>query len=230
MRMMIQNLKETILENKKKSIIIILLLIFLIILILWPKENNTNNKYITTYETTKINEATSKMPYINLKSEDVDIVNEAVMVKYYVCEELQDRYMDYEYYINDNVLSLIVKIYLLEDDFMPSEIEFYNFDLSGKRLTNNDLKKLYNVDNTFIEERLNTLTKKYYDYEVQKGYIDKTVCNYNCYIENYPSDYLNTLEYYVKNNNLYVYFYFDIDSDFAYDSNKPFNIFRFKIK
>lgn len=232
---MIQNLKETILENKKKSIIIIIILLILLLLILWPKEDDKNkiytaSRYVITYESTKIDKAVSKLPYINLKGEDINIVNNAIMIKYYECEELEDRYMDYEYYSNDKVLSLIVKVYLLEDDFIPSEIEFYNFDMNGKRLTNNDLKELYNVDDTIVEERLNAQVKKYYNYEVQKGYINKNTCDYDCYIKAYPSDYLNTLEYYVKNNSLYTYFYFNIDSNFAYDSNKPFDIFRFKIK
>ncbi len=235
MRTMIQNIKETILENKKKSIIIIIILLILLLLILWPKEDDKNkiytaSRYVITYESTKIDKAVSKLPYINLKGEDINIVNNAIMIKYYECEELEDRYMDYEYYSNDKVLSLIVKVYLLEDDFIPSEIEFYNFDMNGKRLTNNDLKELYNVDDTLVEESLNTQVKKYYNYEVQKGYINKNTCDYNCYIKLYPSDYLNTLEYYVKNNSLYTYFYFNIDSNFAYDSNKPFDIFRFKIK
>ena len=235
MRIMIQNLKETILENKKKSIIIIIILLILLLLILWPKEDDKNkiytaSRYVITYESTKIDKAVSKLPYINLKGEDINIVNNAIMIKYYECEELEDRYMDYEYYSSDKVLSLIVKVYLLEDDFIPSEIEFYNFDMNGKRLTNNDLKELYNVDDTLVEEKLNTQVKKYYNYEVQKGYINKNTCDYNCYIKAYPSDYLNTLEYYVKNNSLYTYFYFNIDSNFAYDSNKPFDIFRFKIK
>ena len=235
MCIMIQNLKETILENKKKSIIIIIILLILLLLILWPKEDDKNkiytaSRYVITYESTKIDKAVSKLPYINLKGEDINIVNNAIMIKYYECEELEDRYMDYEYYSNDKVLSLIVKVYLLEDDFIPSEIEFYNFDMNGKRLTNNDLKELYNVDDTIVEERLNAQVKKYYNYEVQKGYINKNTCDYDCYIKAYPSDYLNTLEYYVKNNSLYTYFYFNIDSNFAYDSNKPFDIFRFKIK
>ena len=236
MRTMIQNIKETILENKKKSIIIIIILLILLLLILWPKEDDKNkiytaSRYVITYESTKIDKAVSKLPYINLKGEDINIVNNAIMIKYYECEELEDRYMDYEYYSNDKVLSLIVKVYLLEDDFIPSEMYFYNFNIeNGKALTNIDLKRKFGVNDTFIKERLITLTKKYYDYEVTKGYIDKKVCDFDCYQEFFGEDYFSSLEYYVKNNSLYTYFYFDVDNNFAYDSNKPFDIFRFKIK
>ena len=86
MRTMIQNIKETILENKKKSIIIIIILLILLLLILWPKESGKNkvyknSSYVITYETTKIDDITSKMPYINLKGEDIESTNSLLMQK-----------------------------------------------------------------------------------------------------------------------------------------------------
>lgn len=233
---LINDIKEVISENKKRSIIIIIMLVFLLLLVLWPKESGKNkvyknSSYVITYETTKIDDITSKMPYINLKGEDIESTNSLLMQKYYECEALNDRYIEYEYYANDNILSLIVKIYKLEDDFIPSEMYFYNFNIeNGKALTNIDLKRKFGVNDTFIKERLITLTKKYYDYEVTKGYIDKKVCDFDCYQEFFGEDYFSSLEYYVKNNSLYTYFYFDVDNNFAYDSSKPFDIFRFKIK
>lgn len=236
MRNMINNIKEIILSNKKKAIIIIIILVILITLMLWPKEDNkskvyTNSNYVITYDKTKIEGTTSKMPYINLKGDDVNDVNSLLMQKYYECEELNDRYMDYEVYTNDKILSLITKIYMLEDDFIASEINFYNFDIeTGVSLTNDNLKELYEINDTFIEEKLNTLIKDYYDYEVSKGYVDKETCDFTCYNPLFYEDYLDNLEYYVKDNNLYTYYYFNIGSDFAYDSDNPFDIFRFKIK
>ena len=151
------------------------------------------------------------------------------MGKYYTENLIGEKYMDYEYYKNNNILSLIVKLYYLEsNDYVPSNIYFYNIDINeGTLISNEELLSIYNISTEEVENELIEHIEEYYNYEVDNNYISG--CDINCYKDRIGSNLLEDISYYVKDNNIYAYKYFLIDRNLAYDENKPFDLFRFKI-
>ena len=230
--MFISNFKEQIIENKKKIIILLIILVLLILFLFLKKEETVDKVYkdsdiIFTDEQTK-GDYVSYLPYINLDSDEILEANKAIINIYYDTINSNDYYMVYDYYINDDIVSLIIKIYnKYIDGDMPENIYFYNIDMNRKILIDDfKLKNRFNVTNDDIQSRLKELLKEYYDYEINKKYINN--CDFNCYLQNVGD--LNLAEYYVRDNNLYAYLFFTTDSSFIYDEDKPFELFNFKIK
>jgi len=230
-----ENIKENIKNNKIKVFVILIVLVFAIIMILINKNKDENKvyndkDYIYVSEIIDIGGIKSKLPHINLYGEEIDLINKDITTKYYTENLIGEKYMDYEYYKNANILSLIVKLYYLEsNDFVPASIYFYNIDKNtGKILSNEELLNIYNVSELEIKNILLESIKEYYDYEIKMNYISN--CDFNCYKEGIGSDILDNTSFYVKDNYLYAYKYFPIDRNLAYDDNAPFELFRFKIK
>lgn len=229
-----EELKEYIVNNKIKVILLIIAVIFIIVLIAINKNKDDNkvydNKnYIYTKEIKNIQGIKSKLPYINIYSEEIEKINKDIMTKYYTENIIGEKYMDYEYYKRKNVISLIVKIYYLEsNDFIPDSIDFYNIDTNtGMLLSNEELLSIYNISELEVENKLLEYIEKYYNYEKKEEYISN--CDLNCYKRRLGSNVLEDINYYIKDSSLYAYKYFLVDKDFAYDENKPFELFRFKI-
>lgn len=233
--MFMSNILEQIKENKMKVIIVLIVAIALITFYIISKNNNTSNgdklyadrQIVFTYEETK-GEVKSSLPYVNINGNSVATLNKNLMTTYYETISHEDKYMTYEYYENDKILSLAVKVYnrYIDGDF-PEEITFYNIDINRKMvITDNDLKSMFGVDDNTIKDTINGTVKDYYMYEVRKNYISD--CDFACYQQNVGE--MDNVKYYVKDNSLYAYLSFTTDSDFMYDSNKPFDLFNFKIK
>lgn len=230
----IDNLKEFIINNKIKVLIAVLVLMFIIVMMITNKNKDEhkvydNRNYIYTSEIKDIGGIKSKLPLVNLYGEEIDILNKDIMGKYYTENLIGEKYMDYEYYKNNNILSLIVKLYYLEsNDYAPSNIYFYNIDINeGTLISNEELLSIYNISTEEVENELIEHIEEYYNYEVDNNYISG--CDINCYKDRIGSNLLEDISYYVKDNNIYAYKYFLIDRNLAYDENKPFDLFRFKI-
>ena len=137
-------------DNTKKSIIIslcILSIILLVILYIYQnrRDNYTSikqdkNKYLV-YEKTNIqdNDYPKYVPYINIKSTNIDIVNKDI-------DDITKKYLDsekasitYEYDINGIILSVVIIILDDKIDYNP-EILFrtYNINLDTLELISNE--------------------------------------------------------------------------------------------
>ena len=125
-------------------------------------------------------EVSSEVPFINLNYDSITSINNEIKNKY---NELKDdniiteqviniNSLKYKYYINDNILSLIIeyKNYDYTDDEIQYNYDIYNININdGKVLADNDLitKKNY----TFDEVRDNIIKKINNEYETL-GYDD----------------------------------------------------------
>ena len=228
---MIDKLREIIRENKSKTIIIIVLVVFVLIMIIFSSNNVKNKnyksqKYVYTSETNEIGEFTSKIPYINIHSDDIDNVNEEIMTKYYTEVNVGEKYADYEYYQNKNIVSLLVKYQYLEGDTETSlDIDFYNIDIdTGNLITDDELLNRYNVDNSYVEKIIIDDVKKYHSYEIEKDYISD--CDFNCYKERLDNNKKTTDKdnYYFNLAENYLYQEFSIALNLSYDETKQYVI------
>ena len=228
---------EYIRENIKKVLLVVVFVIILIILSIYTDKDNdkkiyVSDDYIYTKEYFEHYEGLfSKLPYINIKSKEVNEVNIDLIEKYYKIITLNKQFMIYKYYKNDTVLSLIISIHDIESPEYPSELFAYNISLNdGSLIDNNELEDMFNISSDDVSNIISNQLEEYHSYEVKKGYTTSD-CDFNCYlykVQAFPI--LDNCNYYVRNNNLYVYKQLIIENEFYYDIDSGFDLFNFKIK
>lgn len=230
-----QLIKEYIRENKKVLLVIIGVIIILSIISIYI--NNQKNKkvymsddYVFTKESYEYNEYIfSELPYINIKGDEIQKINNELLNQYYEINELQEKMMKYDYYISDNILSLIVKVYYIEAPDVSPSLSVYNVDMDSLEvLYNNELLTLFNISNNEVIDFIRSDINDYYNYEIRNDYISND-CNFDCYLSRANSLPLDKYELYVKDNILYAYKDLKLDRDFYYDIDSGFNLFHFKI-
>lgn len=229
-------IKEYIFENKK-SLFIILVAVIILMVVFICFNNKTKLKiyasdnYVYIKDTYSYDEAfISELPYINIKGDDIKKINIELINEYYKVIEFGEQMMKYDYYINDNILSLIVKLYYLEAPDVQPDIYVYNVDIEeGRLLAKSDLLTIFNISNYDVTEIISGQLKDYYNYEIRNEYISKD-CNYDCYLSDIYALPLDTYDLYVKDNTLYAYKNLILDVDFYYDVESGFNLFNFNIK
>lgn len=195
-------------ENKKSITIIVVLIILSFLITLINNLLNIKNdyKYIENKDYVYLVEENngSRLPFININSEQILEINDKLKNDYYEVILYEDCYMNYEYSIHDNYLSIIIEkgIKKNEDDFLEIEYSSYNISIKEKRLlTITEVLDMYSLTleraNNIVENSL----REEYNSETKEGYIPPEECNYACYLEerNYLSADKN-LQVYVDNN------------------------------
>ena len=236
MKEIINQIIQIIKEEKKQSMFILGLLVLTIIIIILLNIDALNDKnklypkydYVFTLNDSNLENSDLIMPYINLIGDEINNVNHNIKTLYYENDILKEGYLNYKYYVNGDIISLIIEKYLYSVNDFPSNTYFYNFSISNKKLlSNNELKKIYNINDVEIENKVLSQIKQYYDYEIEKGYITSEECDFECYKKGLDSD----IDFYVKEKNLYAYKQFSTNYMFTYDTEKPFdyNINTFKL-
>lgn len=164
-----------------------------------------NESTIYTYYETIKKGPNFKIPKINIDSNDARKINDEIeeMVEnaqQYVEDYNKNNiegggpsYIDYHYYINNDILSVVIE-YSSGYDFM--EYKVYNINVkTGKEYTNEDILKVKNISIDKFEERLSNtlgeqLKEEYKDIENEelkeqyKEIYNKTVSKENCSINN----------------------------------------------
>lgn len=230
-----QIIKEYIRENKK--ILLIILVIGIVLGIISIYMNNKNNKkiyssddYVFTKDIYEYNDySVSELPYINIKGDKIREINNDLINQYYEIVEFKEKMMKYDYYINDNILSLIIKIYYLESPDSFPTLLIYNIDIdNGNILNNREVLSIFGISSSDVDENIRNEIKEYYNYELGQNYIDSS-CNFDCYLSTTNSLPIDEYNLYVMDNTLYAYKKISLDKNFYYDSNSGFNLFHFKI-
>lgn len=222
-------------ENKK-----ILLVILIVIIVMTIVSLNMNSKknikiyfsedYVYTKDTYEHDEGfISELPYINIKNDNVMKINNDLINSYHITTKLKEEYMQYEYFINDNILSLIVKYYNLDSYDVYPNISIYNFDIkSGNVLSNNDLLNRLSVSEEVASSSIENGIRAYYDYERKQGYYTESFDSYLYDTASLPI--LDDCSYYITKEGLYAYKEVILDAEVFYDIDADFNLFHFIIK
>ena len=197
---------EFIEENKSKlvilSILIILTIIFSIISIL----DNKKTKYVYTVSTKN----NSKLPYIDIDSEDIKVINSRLENEFNEMVSYNNKSnMEYEYSINDDLLSLLITKNYIEDDQIPEvDYEVINISISDKKIySSDDIIDMYSLSKNEITSKIENSLLNEYNEEVTSGYIVPQECNYSCFLE-FDKEYKSindNLEVYVKNDKVFGY-------------------------
>lgn len=232
-----QSIINYIKENLK--IFLFLVLVVTVVLIISLGLNDTkkgkiyaSDPFVYTKESFGAEENTkSKLPFINVKGSEIDSINDELFNMYYEINTIGKEFMTYEYYKSKNILSLIVTIRNIKDyDSYSSKKHFYNVDIKkGTVIEDNDLIGIFGLSSDDVDSLINNKLREYYDYEIKKSYVSSS-CDFDCYLKFINgTNILDDYEYYVKNNHLYVYKHFMLDSNFFYDSKSGFDLFNFDL-
>lgn len=217
---------EDLFRNYKVYIITIIVLLVLFIILggtLYFRGNNDNKEflhsdYVKTIATVENESGKSELPYINIKSEEIQKLNNEIAQDFYEVTSYETNQMTYEYFLNDNIISLLIKIIEIDESnvmIINKRYISYNIDLKNKnQISDSYLLQMYNTNyekiNTMIDERM----KNFYNFEIENGYIDQA-CDYEGYLGwrniSLPA---TDIALVVNENNLYAYKLFELDTIF----------------
>ena len=168
------------------------------------------------------------VPDINIKADAVNLVNEDI-------DNFVSKYLDsdktlitYEYNINGIILSVVVKILDYQIEYAPKiYFKTYNINLSTKEvISDKSLLDFFQIDKNEVSKIIENTFKEYYDDLVKKGYYEPTECNYDCFLGYRDiTNYLDNVQYYVKNGDLIAYrpfVFYSIFGDEEYFKTKHF--------
>lgn len=177
----------------------------------WSEEwSNTSDKI---YEDGVIFKYEFNIPQININSNDVKQINKEILDKYetILANVYENQYidfsaeaLDYEYYINDDVLSLVLNVYTEGGPIFGSEI--YNVDIgTGEKVTNAGLIECMNITETEFENKLNNAIENlemYTNKEIEEEFKEEQL---NKTLELYKEEVLDEIKMYInKKGNITV--------------------------
>lgn len=179
-----------------------------------------------------INNKKNKAPNISYNTDEAKFINESI-------DYIYEKYKDTESKISsetskgESIESILITIQQPvkgSNHKIPLYIS-YNYDKkTNKLLTYNELAKQFNYNYDDIVKLVNDRFNDWYVDEVKQGYVEENECDYSCYLSFYRNiaNLEDIITLYVKNNKLYVYIGFDIDSligDKEYFDNLNYNPF-----
>jgi hypothetical protein len=211
--------------EKDKKIILVIITSLIIVFILFYFINNRkynykklleNNNYDIVYN--RVATGTDKVPYINIKNEQITKINQEI-------DDLYQEYLlfspdgfHYEYNVSGKILSLIITAYIVHPESTHYDIIYrsYNYDLKeGKLLTDQDILKQFDIPENKMEYFLYNKFLNYYNSLIANGYFTEEQCDFNCFLENKNvENLLDDNYYYINNNHLELYKYFNIFTDY----------------
>lgn len=217
---------------EKKHLLWILAILILLLIIVFIFQT-TKNDYIKT----KKSNNGSKLPEINLESNDGKAINQYL-------EELYNKYTSdekskftYTYDEKNNIISILAIIDEYEEDTQQYIRKYMAFNIdktTEEYVTKEDLVSLFSTNMYEVKETVENHFKELYDKEIEANYIEKKECDFNCYLS-----YMRGIEIITDNivlviekNKLVAYTNFDVtySDDADYFKNIKENYYRTIIK
>lgn len=217
--------------EKKHALWILIILVLLLIVFFIFK--TTSNDYIKT----KKSEDGSKLPEVNLDSNDSKAINQYL-------EELYNKYtsdgnskFNYTYEVKDNIISILAIIdeYQTDSKNYVRKYMAFNIDKETKTyISKEEIVSLFNTDMYEVKSLVEAHLKKLYEDEVNERYLEKNECDFNCYLS-----YMRGIEILTDNvvlviekNKLVAYTNFDVtySDDADYFKTIKDNYYRTEIK
>lgn len=156
---------------------------------------------------TRYNQNSKEVPYVNIDSSEVKALNDSIVDYCNNYVNSDDIQISYDYSINGNYLSLVIKV--RNDKEVPSKMIFKTYNVSLKNrmpLTDQDLINYFKVNEDIISARIHNRFLELYKDEVTQGYIEENECDYTCYLGyRGVDDYLEDINFYIKDGKLVVY-------------------------
>ncbi len=150
------------------------------------------------------------VPYINIDSNEITGVNDEILAYAQSFASKKNNAITYEYNINGSILSLVLKAVNNNTGGDPIvDFKTYNISLEKIKILNADeVLELFDLNYNQVETIIKNKFQNYYKQEVKEGYIDKSICNYECFLSwrgVSTDNYLDKISFYIKSGQLIVY-------------------------
>ena len=213
--------------EKNKKIIIIIVVITLVLLstfiyLLNNKKYNyskllENQNYDIVYN--KENTGNDKVPYVNLTGDSIKKINQEIASLYEYYLIFSPDGFDYNYSVSDSILSIIITAHIIQPESDNYNILYksYNIELKKlKLLTDDEILKRFKITNKDMEYYLyNKYLNMYYDL-IDKKYFTEEQYSFKTFLENKNlNNLLEDNNYYINNNHLEIYKYFNNISEYG---------------
>lgn len=179
----------------------------------------------------EVNKNGYQMPVININDSNILKINKEISLIYSVKENYE---YSYQYNVSENILSLLITIKRTEPitNKLYIDYETYNIDLKKLTiLTNEDILDLFEIEEDDLRFFLSNKFMNYYLELIENNYINQEECDYSCFIQNCKFiDFLYDNEYYINNNHLELFKYFNIYTKYKYENYFSEKSFKFTIK
>ena len=226
-------------DDTKKTIVIvgaIFIVVFMLSFIYISKQNenykNTKedkSKYIvyTKYQGGS-GDYSQYIPYINIKSDVISLVNEDVDLFMEDFKGAEKTAISYEYDISGIILSVVLKAIDYNTEYAPKAyFRSYNINLNTLEVIDDTaLLNFFGVTEETVNNKIENKFKTYYQELVNESYYAADECDYNCFLRFREVDnYLDNVTYYVENGNLIAYkpyVFHSVYGEEEYFKNKSF--------
>lgn len=197
--------------NKNKLYILIgIVVVFLFVLLLNIKYNKIDNK---TYKNLNLvfkmnNFGKNYMPYININTNEINNLNKEIVTFYYQTINNSKNSFIYNSKIVDNVVQVLIKTkeYDTSNTFYNEKylVYYINTD-TNKIMPKSEFIHKFSINDN-ITNKINSKLHNIYEKNINEGYLEKEVCDYECFLEINNINSLNdNLVYYIDDNNINVY-------------------------
>lgn len=226
-------------KNKKNNYIYYILgsiIIFSVIVLLFYKKTEVFDTSAILLDQTKpvIYEAykteNNIFPVINLQGEDIKRINKEIM-------DLSDTKnkasnFEYMYNVSKDTLSLLIINNIYVDNVKHINYKSYIIDLNTLReLTNEEIYNKFEIDEETLRIFVSSKFLNYYADLIDAGYVDGNKCDFECFIYNCNfQDYLEDNSFYIEDNHLILYKYFNTYNKYNYDAFFTDESYRFVVK
>ncbi len=207
-------------DDTKKKLMIVLGAVCIILILLFYFINNRGVNYskikvdksknIVYTLNSKVDKDlfAKEVPHLNLNFKICNDINNEI--DEYVSDLYDEEFatISYNYEINGDVLSFLVKMIDYSEDYGPKPyFKSYNINLKTKKLvTDTELLDLFDYGYSDVEISIANGFNKYYKEILKEGYQEEEECDYECFLEfREVENYLDDVVFYVSHGKLYAF-------------------------
>ena len=159
----------------------------------------------------------SYLPTVTIDGADTSSVNSEIKADYDEVVANGNSSFNYQYSVNNNYFSLVTITLLVDEEtnYTYPVFKTYNFSLSTNRLVDDsELLAAFNKNEDDVSTTLESKLKEYYQGELDNYYLDKSECDYSCFLNRRKVDSYDDDNYlYVEDNTLKFFLGFMIFSN-----------------
>ena len=204
-------------EEKKLKIRRYIIIISLIKIVNKDKVKSSNFVKQSASYTIPGTKISSYLPTVTIDGADTSQVNSEIKADYDEVVASGNSSFNYQYSVNNNYFSLVTITLLVdkETNYTYPVFKTYNFSLSTNRLVDDsELLAAFNKNEDDVSTTLESKLKEYYQGELDNYYLDKSECDYSCFLNRRKVDSYDDDNYlYVEDNTLKFFHGFMIFSN-----------------
>ena len=169
-------------------------------------------------------------PVINIQGEDIKRINNEIIELYDTKNNVSN--FQYMYDISKDTLSILIVNNIYVDNIKHINYKSYIIDLNQQReLSNEEVYNKFDIEEETLRVFMNSKFLNYYADLLDKNYVDGNQCDYNCFIYNCNfQDFLEDNSFYIEDNHLILYKYFNTNTKYNYGSYFIDDNYRFVVK